>query len=99
MAAEALQGVAVVTGAASGIGRALAERLIDAGMRVVLADVGEDRLQQTCDELRALGGEVVGVRTDVADPDALERLADAAYAFGDSVGVLCNNAGVTGPAG
>ncbi len=99
MGADALHGVAVVTGAASGIGRAIAASLVDAGMRVVLADVGEDRLHETCDALRATGADVIGVPTDVTDPEALERLADRAFDLGDGVGVLCNNAGVAGPAG
>ena len=57
--------VAVITGAGSGIGRGMAERCVRAGMIVVAADVDEARLAGTEDELRALGGTVLSVRTDV----------------------------------
>ena len=64
--------VAVVTGAASGIGRALAARFAAEGMRCVLADIEEDALARAVSELRAAGAAVTGVRTDVA------RAADVA---------------------
>ena len=67
--------VAVVTGGASGIGRALAERFGDDGMKVVLADVEEDALRQAEAEFREKGVDVLGVRTDVSKPEDLEKLA------------------------
>jgi NAD(P)-dependent dehydrogenase (short-subunit alcohol dehydrogenase family) len=86
--------VAVVTGAASGIGRALARRFADEGMRVVLADVEQDALEAATTSLTEAGGEAIGVRTDVSDAAQVERLADhAVEAFG-AIHVLCNNAGV-----
>jgi NAD(P)-dependent dehydrogenase (short-subunit alcohol dehydrogenase family) len=86
--------VAVVTGAASGVGRAMAERFGAEGMRVVLADVEAPVLAATADELRADGLEVVDVQTDVSDFSSVEALRDRAlHAFG-AVHVLCNNAGV-----
>jgi len=86
--------VAVITGAASGIGRALAERCVREGMKVVLADIDEERLAQAETELRDSGGTVLGVRTDVAKRDDVERLArQAMEAFG-GVHLLFNNAGV-----
>jgi len=87
--------VAVVTGAASGIGRAMSETLIHAGMKVVLADVDEQRLDITVKELKDNGATVLGVAADVSKADQVSALADkAVQAFG-AVHVLCNNAGVT----
>ena len=91
--------VAVVTGAASGIGRALAERFVVEGMKVVLADVEEDALKKAVSELDDAGADVLAVRTDVsklADVEALARVT--LDAFG-AVHVVCNNAGVAGPIG
>jgi len=85
---------AVVTGAASGIGRALAERFAAEGMRLVLADVEERALAATADDLAASGVEVLPVVTDVADAASVGALADAAYGRFGAVHVLCNNAGV-----
>jgi NAD(P)-dependent dehydrogenase (short-subunit alcohol dehydrogenase family) len=88
--------VAVVTGAASGIGRALAERFADEGMKIVLADVEEDALRQAEAEFREKGVDVLGVKTDVSNPEDLENLAQHTLdAFG-AVHIVCNNAGVAG---
>ena len=85
--------VAVVTGGGGGIGRALGERLLTEGMKVVLADIDEPLLQETVAELGERG-EVVGVPTDVSLPDSVERLRDRAVdAFG-TVHLVCNNAGI-----
>lgn len=86
--------VAVVTGGASGIGRALAERFVDEGMKVVLADVEAAALDAAVGELTARGAEVIGVRTDVSDRASVEALADATMAEFGAVHLLCNNAGV-----
>ncbi len=85
---------AVVTGAASGIGRALAEKFAEAGCRVVAADVDDAGLEQTKKRAQALGAEVATVHCDVTRPDSVDALADAAYEAFDAVHVLCNNAGV-----
>lgn len=69
--------VAVVTGAASGIGRALARRFVAEGMRVAVADVDSGALGSTAAELRSAGGDVL-VPTDVTDPRAVDDLAHAA---------------------
>lgn len=87
--------VAVVTGAGSGIGLALAERFAAEGMRVVLADIDEPALEAAAGRLRKGGAEALGVRTDVSHPDQVEALAgEALDAFG-GVHVVCNNAGVS----
>jgi NAD(P)-dependent dehydrogenase (short-subunit alcohol dehydrogenase family) len=86
--------VAVITGAASGIGRALAERSAQEGMKVVLADVEQAALARAAQELGATGAQVLAVRTDVSRAEEVEALARKTLdAFG-AVHLLCNNAGV-----
>jgi NAD(P)-dependent dehydrogenase (short-subunit alcohol dehydrogenase family) len=85
---------AVVTGAASGIGRAMAERFAEEGMRVVLADVEEPALTETVAAITGTGADAVGVVTDVASYPSVEALRDAAVDAYGAVHVLCNNAGV-----
>ena len=86
--------VAVITGAASGFGRAFAEKGASLGMKLVLADVNPEALAQAVDALRAGGAEAIGVPTDVSDAAQVEALAQAALdAFG-KVHLLFNNAGV-----
>jgi NAD(P)-dependent dehydrogenase (short-subunit alcohol dehydrogenase family) len=86
--------VAVVTGAASGIGKALAQRFARAGMKVVLADVEPAALEQAAREIEATGAPALGVRTDVSKGADVERLAQAALDKFGAVHVVCNNAGV-----
>ena len=64
--------VAVITGAASGIGRGIAKRAIKEGMKVVLADIEADSLSQTEKELKASGGTVISVLTDVSKAEDVE---------------------------
>ena len=94
-----LQGrVAVITGGAGGIGRAIARALLAEHGRVVLADVEQGALDAAVDELSA-GGEVVGVRTDVSDPASVEALADAVYERFGACHLVFSNAGVTSGGG
>jgi NAD(P)-dependent dehydrogenase (short-subunit alcohol dehydrogenase family) len=88
---------AVVTGAASGIGRAMAQRFAAAGMRVALADREPDALRHAAADLRDRGADVVAVETDVRDPDAVEALAATVGESFGPVHLLCNNAGVIRP--
>ena len=85
---------AVVTGAASGVGLAMARRFAHEGMRVVLADVEEAALDKAVSGLRETGADVLGQITDVGDRASVDALADAAYEAFGPVHVLCNNAGV-----
>ncbi len=87
--------VAVVTGAGSGIGAALAAEFGALGGRVVLADVEAGALEGVEASLRAKGVEALSVPTDVSDPDAVARLAQTTLERFGRVDVLCNNAGVS----
>ena len=86
--------VAVVTGAASGIGLAMAEAFAAAGARVVLADIEETALHAAGAQLEAQGAKILCVPTDVTNPVALEELASAAESQFGTSHVVCNNAGV-----
>ena len=89
-----MQNVAVITGAASGIGRGLAERFAAEGMKVVLADVEDEPLAKLEADLKAKDATVLAVRTDVSNAAEVENLAvQTLDAFG-AVHILCNNAGV-----
>jgi NAD(P)-dependent dehydrogenase (short-subunit alcohol dehydrogenase family) len=92
---HAFQGrVAVITGAASGIGRGLARRCAKEGMQVVLADIEEAVLAEAEAELRAIGAPVLPVVTDVAKAGDVEALARKTLETFGAVHLLCNNAGV-----
>jgi NAD(P)-dependent dehydrogenase (short-subunit alcohol dehydrogenase family) len=96
MAVEQLSGrVAVVTGAASGIGLAMARRFAAEDMRVVLSDLEPGPLEQATAELRDGGHDVRGVVADVSRWEDVEALAEATIDAFDAVHVVCNNAGVT----
>ncbi|MEE8557027.1 MAG: SDR family NAD(P)-dependent oxidoreductase, partial [Myxococcota bacterium] len=86
--------VAVVTGGASGVGRALGQRLATEGMRVVLADVEKSALEATVSELAQDGSDVTGIVADVSDYASVESLARQVFDTYPTVHVLCNNAGV-----
>lgn len=86
--------VAVITGAASGIGRAIAEACVRLGMSTVLVDVDEGALEIAETELKAIGGEVISVKTDVSKRSDVEALARQAFAAFGAVHLLFNNAGV-----
>ena len=84
--------VAVVTGGASGIGKAMAKAFLGEGMKVVIADVEEPALKATAEEL---GGPITGVVTDVSDAASVQALADRVFDEHGACHLLCNNAGVS----
>lgn len=92
---ESLVGkVAVVTGAASGIGLALAKRFATDGMRVVMADIEQPALEAAASDLMATGTDVLAVITDTSIEPDVEALAAATVDRFGAVHVVCNNAGV-----
>ncbi|MBW2237241.1 MAG: SDR family NAD(P)-dependent oxidoreductase, partial [Deltaproteobacteria bacterium] len=86
--------VAVVTGAAGGIGRALALALADEGMHVVVSDVEADAVERVAEEVRSRGPRALGLVTDVSKRDAVEELARRTWDEFGGCHLLCNNAGV-----
>ena len=86
--------VAVVTGGASGIGRAMAERFGREGMKVVLGDIEESALETAVREMRQAELDVIGVRTDVSSAESVEALAKETLRQYGKVNLVCNNAGV-----
>jgi NAD(P)-dependent dehydrogenase (short-subunit alcohol dehydrogenase family) len=86
--------VAVITGAASGLGRELARKGAALGMKLVLADIDGEALAATVDALVAAGAHAIGVPTDVSNGDAVQALADRVLAAYGAVHLLFNNAGV-----
>ncbi len=91
--------VAVITGAASGIGLAMAQRFAAEKMKLVLLDIEEDALTAAAGALRSAGATVLAIRTDVARAGDLEAAAARAHAELGTVHVICNNAGVGGVGG
>jgi NAD(P)-dependent dehydrogenase (short-subunit alcohol dehydrogenase family) len=86
--------VAVVTGGASGVGKALAKAFLGEGMKVVIADVEQSALKSATEEL---GGDVLGVVTDVSNSDSVQALAKQVFDTHGACHILCNNAGVAAP--
>jgi NAD(P)-dependent dehydrogenase (short-subunit alcohol dehydrogenase family) len=86
--------VALVTGAASGIGRATAERLAEEGATLVLTDVQAQRLEETAKLVRECGAEVEAILCDVSDADAVASAVSAGIERFGALHVLCNSAGV-----
>ncbi len=85
---------AAITGAASGIGLAMARTFAAEGIRLALADIEQPALHAAAEALRADGAQVLDIAVDVSDSAAVERFAEAAYARFGAVDILCNNAGV-----
>lgn len=91
---------AIVTGAARGIGRAIAERLLSDGFTVAVADVNEAEAKSTSAQLaQAIGGEVFAVYVDVTNSATIQQMVDTVLARCGQIDVLVNNAGIIGPEG
>src|SRR5689334_23362490 len=86
--------VAVITGGASGIGRAFADRALEEGMQIVLADIEQDALTRAQAELVSAGADVLAVPTDVSKADSVSDLAKRTLDRFGAVHLLFNNAGV-----
>jgi NAD(P)-dependent dehydrogenase (short-subunit alcohol dehydrogenase family) len=86
--------VAVITGGASGIGRAVAQQAAAEGMKIVLGDIEDGPLTRAVDDLGAAGAEAIGVRTDVADRASVDALRDRALDRFGAVHLVHNNAGI-----
>ncbi len=86
--------VALVTGAASGIGRAISLNLASEGVDVVIADVNEDGLRDTAEEIKSLGRRALPVRADISKREEVEELCQQALKEFGQVDILINNAGV-----
>ncbi|MDE0236903.1 MAG: SDR family NAD(P)-dependent oxidoreductase, partial [bacterium] len=92
---DTLEGkTAVITGGASGMGRAMADRFGAAGVRLMIADVEGPAMDAAVAELNDAGVDAVGVLTDVSSEGDMDDLAEAAFSRFGQVNVVCNNAGV-----
>lgn len=89
--------VAVITGAASGIGEATAVRYAEEGAKVVVADIEEDAGRDTVERITDDGGEAVFVQTDISNEDDVQAMIEAAVREYGGLDVLFNNAGIEGP--
>jgi len=87
-------GVAVITGAGSGIGEGLSRHAAELGMKVVLADIERERIERVAADIESEGGTAMAVPTDVSDSDSLEMLAEKTYETFGEVRLLVNNAGI-----
>ncbi|MBI2954372.1 MAG: glucose 1-dehydrogenase [Chloroflexi bacterium] len=88
--------VAIVTGAGSGLGRAFAEAMAEAGADVVCADVNEQTAKLTAGRVRELGRRAMAIQVDVSNADRVKAMVDEAIALFDGVDILFNNAGISG---
>lgn len=87
--------VALISGASRGVGFATARALVERGAKVVVTARGERRLRQACDDLQAMGGDVLAVVGDVGRPEDAVRMAAAAIERFGRIDILINNAGVS----
>src|ERR1700757_5270114 len=87
--------VAVITGGARGVGRALGALLASRGTRVILTDINPEKLDATVKELRLDGGDITGVPADVTSEPSVTALADKVFGQCGTVNLLFNNAGVS----
>lgn len=94
MAEKNVRQVAIVTGAAQGIGAAIAQRLANDGLAVAVADLDVDRARDQAARLASSGGRAIGVELNVVDPESVERCVGEVRSALGPITVLVNNAGV-----
>lgn len=87
---------AIVTGAASGIGAAIAKELAAEGATVIVSDLAEAKAQVVCDQIASAGGNAFAFAADVSDPEACKALVDFAVKKGGALHLAVNNAGIGG---
>ena len=85
---------AIVTGGAVGIGKAIVDRLSEAGASIVIADIDESNAKATVQEFKSLHRKVAFIKTDISKPDQLQRLVDDTVSTYGTVDILVNNAGI-----
>lgn len=86
--------VAVITGGAQGIGRAIALGMAREGAKVVVADLQLEKATAVADEVKALGGEALGIKVNVAEESSVKKLVEATFADFSRIDILVNDAGV-----
>lgn len=86
--------VAIITGAASGMGRAMAILFAEEGARVVAADIDDTGGEETVNEINSANGEAIFIHTDISKPNEVENLVDAAMDKFSKIDILVNNAGI-----
>ena len=87
--------VAIITGGAAGIGLCTVRRFLQEGARVALVDIGAERVEAVCAQLREAGGELVGFAVDVTQRPQVDAMVEAVKARWGRIDVLLNNAGIT----
>ena len=91
---ETIGKVAFVTGGANGIGLGMAQAFLEAGIKVAIADIRDDRLQRVKPQLKEISDDVVAMRCDAVDADAISRTFDEIEEKLGPVQICCNNAGI-----
>ena len=91
--------VAIVTGGATGIGRAIGIKMAEVGADIVVSDIDADACQRTATEIAAMGVRSVGIPANVTDPEAVSRMVSETISQFGKIDVLINNAGVAGAPG
>ncbi len=89
--------VAIITGAAKGIGKAIAKEFVKEGAKVVIADVDLEGAKQTVNELKQMGGEAIFVKVDVTNPQDVENMVNETVKHFGKIDILVNNAGISIP--
>ena len=90
-----LNKVAIITGGGRGIGEATAKKFIKEGAKVVIADINQEDIERTVEEIREMGGEVEGIYVDVTKMESVNRMIEFTLEKFGRLDILVNNAGIT----